>query len=542
MGSPSSTDTHSSASREGQLEHAHRIARPAIFLAGLGGLALALTMGWQMSIAAYFGATPELDAYWLALALPKAMVDSVHLGILTLLFIIVFSLSGEKTDGERFALGSSLINMVLLSTAVVIPVLVLEAEWVIRRMGPGLSAELWADGARQLRLLGLLLIPTSLTGAMAGVLHAKQRFLPFATARIVGLAAQIGFVALFASRMGVDVLIWAMMTGAVITLVGCTPAFRATGFRYSPTIALGGGRYRIVFQIFFALIAFAVLDRLNQISDRYFASTLAAGSISALEYGWRFEIPISHILSMSIALPSLAMMAAHAVDHDVLLLRRTLAISLRLLAMLVVPLIGFLFVLREPLTRLWFQRGVFSPDAALLVSSLIPGLSVMFLMRAIGTITVYSLMAVRRLGALLIVLAIEVALNTVLNAVLVGPLQLRGVVIATAIAMVCGNAAMVGLLLHALDRWPARALLARVRKPIAVSGLTVLLLSACVHLVPALGETVWGVGASGLVLVVTQFVLARASGLIELGVKNGRRRVRLGLHDWSDPASDEMPL
>ena len=506
------------------------IVRSATRLAGLGFVGLLLATAWQVSIAALFGTSSELDAFWISFALPKAVVTSFHLGILTVVFVLIFSrpADGDRPD-DRGRLASAFLNVTLLSTFLCILVILVGAPLLIKATGPGLAPELQALAARMLRLLSIMLIPTVLTGAVAGILHAHQQFVPFALARIVGLSTQIGALYILHRLAGIYGLLWALVLGASAMLIVCLPGLRRTGFRYTTVIDFRGPRSRDIFAIFATFVAFSFLDNLNRMSDRFFASLLTPGSVSALEFGWRFEIPVVTIIGMSVALPSLAIMASQASEKRVLELRQTVALSLGLIALLVLPLVGFLVVFREPLTALWFQREAFSIGASELVSSLIPALAVTFLMKAFGTITVYALLCVRQLKAPVAILLVEVVANTCLNAVLLGPLALRGVVLATAIAMVEGSGYMLARLLKALGEWSLRSLASRIWKPFGVSLCAIALLQGSYLTIGATGF----VGGADLVVfgvayVLVQLALCRGFGLIEF-VTNGRLlRVTLG--------------
>jgi putative peptidoglycan lipid II flippase len=519
-----------------------RIVRPAISLAALSAVGLVLTVAWQLSIAALFGTSSELDAFWIALALPKAVIDSLHLGLLTLVFILIFNLDGGQAGDEasRDELASSASNLVLLATLLFIPLLVLLSPYLTRWMAPGLAPDLQALSGRMLRLLGLVLIPTALTGVLAGILHARQRFVPFATARVAGLLAQIAVLYALARTLTAPVwaLVWATFAGALVVLLLCVPPFRKVAFRHRAILRSPSSSGREVLKLFAVLVIFAMLDRLNQVTDRFFASFLAPGSVSALEFGWRFEIPIAHVLSMSVALPSLAIMASQAAERKWIELRATVATSVRLLMLAVLPVVGFLVILRDPLVVLWFQRGEFSPESARLVSSLIPALGLIFVMRAFGTITVYGLLAVRKLRALLTVLTIEVAINVVLN-LLLRPLGLPGVVLATALSMVLSSIWVAALLLESLQGWTLRELAWEVRKPFAASLGSIVFLFAIATLVGGrAGESFLvrsaELSALGIAYLLIHLLLCQRLGLVELRVDGGWPRLRLGAREWSN--------
>jgi putative peptidoglycan lipid II flippase len=501
-----------------------------LLLAGLGGVSLLLTMGWQLSIAAFFGTSRELDAFWIALAPPKAVVDSFHFGVVTLVFILVFNLPEDGDSlNERWWLATTLLKLVLLSTALIVPLFLFLSPVLVRWMGPGLPPDLQVFSASMLRRLSLLLVPTALTGVMAGVLHAHQRFTPFAAGRAAGLGVQIVTVYLLARWAQVQALVWAMLLGAVAALILCLPGFLGVGFRYAPGKGTGSSRARTVLKLLAALTAFGLLERLNQASDRFFASLLGAGSVSALEFAWRFEIPVSQILSFSIALPSFALMAVQAAEKQFSDIRKTVVVSLRLLAILVIPLVGFLVVLREPLTVLWLERGAFAPEASAVVSSLIPPLGGIFVMRAFGTILVFGLMSTGRLKPILAILSLEVAANTFLNALVYDAWGLPGIVTATALAMVSANTWLWALFLKTLHRWSFRSLATALRKPIAVSLGSVALLQ-CATL-----AWVYTKGAPGITIVATlggAFVLVHAwlcsaAGLIAIRTRGGFPRLHL---------------
>src|SRR4029078_4097860 len=80
------------------MDRANQIARSATLLAGLSGAALFLTILWQLSLASIFGPPSALAAFWIALAAPRAVADSFHYGILTFLFIAIFSFPDDAAD------------------------------------------------------------------------------------------------------------------------------------------------------------------------------------------------------------------------------------------------------------------------------------------------------------------------------------------------------------------------------------------------------------------------------------------------------------
>ena len=504
-----------------------RLWTSALLLAALGFLAFVLSVVWQLVIAHSFGTSADLDAFWVGLALPKAVVESFHMGILTVVFILIFNRPGASASrSAEWRLASSFVNAVLGATLVGIPILVLGAPFLVRLMAPGLDPESLATAGRVLQLTSLMLIPTALTGAIAGILHARKEYLPFAAARVAGLSVQILVLVLVSRASGVHGIGWGLLAGAVAMLVACASSLRRTGFRYAPTLGFAAAGATDVTAVFATFAAFSFLDRVNQMAGRFFASLLGPGAVSAFEFGWRFEIPVSTILSMSVALPSLAVMANQASAKRLLDLRRTVATGLTLIAWLVFPAIGFMVVFRESLTVLWLQRGAFSAIDSREVASLIPALAVSFAMRALGTITVFGLLAVRRLRALIAILTLEVVANAALISLLVGPWGLQGIVVATATTMLGSGVALAVVLLRQLEGWSPREFAQSVARPLLATATSVGLLAVSHRLLAPPGSSTMGglVGqllAFGSAFLVAHLFVGRALGLVETGRRAG---------------------
>jgi murein biosynthesis integral membrane protein MurJ len=540
LGSPASDEPRLTSQRQRFDDTANQLARSALVLASFGGLGFFLTIVWQLSIAAAFGTSEEMDAFWIGVALPKAIVDSFHLGILTLLFIVVFNLPGDAdSDDARWQLASSFLNLVVLFSLCAILLLQLGAPFLTKWMGPGLAPEFQSLSAQMLRRLSLMLVPTAFVGTLAGILHAHQNFLPFAMARSLGLTTQILLLFLLAGRIGVDALVWAMLIGASVMLPVCWLALRPSGLRYKTTLRFPDSRARAVLKMFATLTVIASFDRLNQISDRLFASLLGAGQVSSLEYAWRFEIPVSQILALSVALPAFAFMALQASEKRFAEFRKTLVISVRLIALLVIPVVGFLVVMRGPVTTAWFRRGEFSVEAATQVSSLIPFLAVIFLTKAFATVMVFGFLSLHQWRPLVGILLLEVLTNTSLNMILVEAWGLQGIVCATAAAMIGANLWLWARLVKAIGGWSLPSLASATWKPVGVSLCSVFLLRVLYLMFQArqwtCGEErpLLQLAAFGVVYLGVHFLLSYLFGLVEVGREGGLSPVRLRMEEWS---------
>jgi putative peptidoglycan lipid II flippase len=533
-----SPNTNSALKPLQKLDRANQLARWAGLLAGLTILVFGLNIIWNVIVADLFGTSAELDAFWVGAAIPKAISDSLHFGLLTLAFVIIFNTSSADSS-DRWRLASSTLNLVLLFTSGVIALILIGAPIFVKLMAPALPSQTLA--VHTLRTLSLMLIPTALVGAFAGILNARQDFLPFSISRLAGLSVQIVVLYMSADKLRTDALVWGMVLGALAMLAICLGSFRRLGFRYTPSLKFRGAEARAVLRLFTVLVSLSFLTQLNQAVNRFFASLLGPGSVSALEFAWRFELPISQILGVAVALPSFALFALHAASDDMVEFRDTLAITVRLVGLLVVPLIGFMAVLREPLTFLWFRRGEFSSDAALLVASLLPPLGVILICRSFSSVMVFGLLALQKTNALMGIMFLEVVTGAGLTLILTQFLGVKGIVVATALAMTASNLWLWTLLVRRVGKLSFRSFTAQAWKIItanlvAVVLLEVIYLTLWADSYESTALTMLKLTGMGFAFLGAYTVACRSLGLIELGMSDGQPQLRLKPSEWNSSA------
>lgn len=503
----------------------HTIARSALLLSSLGLLAMAFTLAWHMSLAALYGTSSRLDAFWAAYAIPKAIVDSLHLGILSFVFILVWRLSTSLDDRSRLA--SALVNLTLLITAAVIVTIVAAAGPIVRFIGPGLPPPDQLVSAHMLRWLTLMLVPSALAGVVGAALYAEGHFAAFSIARVFAPAVQVAVLLLAAPRLGSAAPMWAALAGPVAMGLVCLFLLKRMQFSYTPTLHLTGKEARMAIRVFLVLCAFAVLERANQTTDRFFATLVGPGALSVLEFSWRLEIPISQLLSLAVGIPTFVLMA-HATRRETLAdMRPIVSANLRLIGLFVVPLIGLLVVLRQPLVDVLFRRGAFTAESAALLATLVPALGVIFAVRSFGVVMVLGFLTLGRTTRLILVLSAEVAFNTILNVLVYQRFGLRGIVAATAASMVASNLYMWRAFTRDLATPSASSLFGPLARPMAAAAISLLLLAGAYSLagaalrslnVPALAILAGFAAAFG----VTHLAVARALGELEVSLRPGR--------------------
>ncbi len=287
------------------------IARSTLIIAVFFGLEKALGFVRNVLISRSFSDNPDLlDAFNAANNIPDMLFALISGGALAMALIPVLSETIEiKNRSAAWDLFSRIANLVFLATlGLSILIAIFANQLVSANVGiaPGFGPEQQALVTDMMRLNLIATMLFSLAGLAIAGLQANQHFLLPALApsmydigALIGIMilvpeipVQIGPITLPALGLGIYGLVYGTILGAALFLGVQIPGLFRYGFRWTPKVNLNHPGVRQVLVIlgprvltvFFIQLIFIVQDNL--------ASRLAAGSITALVYGWLFaQVP-----------------------------------------------------------------------------------------------------------------------------------------------------------------------------------------------------------------------------------------------------------
>jgi putative peptidoglycan lipid II flippase len=337
------------------------VARSAVLVAALFAVDKLLGVIRDAAISRAFGASAEMDAYYAAFELPDGLFTVVAGSALATALIPVLSARITRDDREgTWRLVSAVVNLALLIVAGVSAGAAVFAPQVIRAVAPGFDAYRIALAVRLMRLVLLQTLVASASGVVMSVLQAHQHFLLPAAAPLAYTLGRIGGALLLAPRWGIFGLAYGGLAGTVGHLMIQVPGLVRYRAHWRPTLrhpALGQ-----ILRLMRPRMLGLGATYLNFVLPTFLGSRLAAGAISAYEYGWRLMQFPETIIGTALGLTVFPTLAERANARDRDGLRRIGAWSLRLVLALAIPAAAGLLLLGRPLTALLFQRGAF--DAA----------------------------------------------------------------------------------------------------------------------------------------------------------------------------------
>jgi len=318
-----------------------------------------LGLGREMVIAYLFGATGYVSVLKVAATLVITLYDLLVGGLVSAALVPVLSeyAADEKRRHEFWNLASVVLSVVALLLALAVLILELFAEPLFILLGAGYDETLRAVGVQMIRWILPAVFFIGIAGVLSGVLYARKKFtLPAFITAAFNLGIIVCALAL-TPVFGIMSVVLGVVVGAasqvVLQWLGLrnAPLRLKLDFRH-PALKQIGRLYVPVLGGLCIAVVGVVIDRnlTSRTGDQSLAWMQAATYLVQLPLGL-----IATAISFAI-LPTLSRTVAVA-DF-----RKTLALGLKLVLLLILPAVVALYVLAAPVVEVVFQRGAFTAD------------------------------------------------------------------------------------------------------------------------------------------------------------------------------------
>ena len=495
-------------------------------------------LGWirLLVIGSQFGASRELDAYFAAFRIPDAIFQLVVAGALSAALIPVFaSYRARGQEAEAWRLASSVINLVMIALSVLSLIMAILAPLFVPIVAPGFDEETTELTIRLTRIMLISPVLIGMGAVVTGILNSYQQFTVPSLAPLAYNLAIIGAAIFLAPVMGVEGLAIGVAIGSLAHLVIQLPNLIRVGHRYQLRIHLGQPGVRRVAWLMGPRMLGLASGQVNFLVSTVLASGLAEGTVSVYNYAFQLsQLPVGVIgVSVAVALfPTLSRDAALGRLTDI---RRQVANAVRVLIFVAAPLTAIMVVLREPLTSVFYQYGLFSEAATERTASTL----LFFAIGLVGHIVVhvltrafYAMQDTRTPVAWAIV---AVGINVPLMIWLVGPMGVEGLALALSVSSVIEVVGLLWALRRRIDSIEEGAIARSLARSALSGGAAAVVMLAALFVINATAQpllddplgrvgVLLGVGAAG---VITFLLVAAALGSVELGQLRGilaRRR------------------
>ena len=351
-----------------------RIARSTAFFSIATAASRVAGLGREIVAAGYYGVSGPMSAFTIAFQVPNLVRSLFADAALQPAFVPIFTEQLEKKNyREAFRLASTLLLLVTLVLGAITALFVLVAPLVIPLVAPGFQGALLDLTVTLSQVLFPILILLGISGVVVGILNSYDRFGAFAIAPLFWNLTIILLLVVLAPMFEGQDRIYAyaigILAGTLVQLLIPVFDLRNTPFKFGWSFDWRNRDVRRVLLLMLPVTISLGLINFNLIINSLFGTLVSDQAPAAIDKAFRiYQLP-QGIFSVAIAtvlFPTLARFASRG-DHDSL--RSTMANGMRQILFVLVPAAAAILVLSEPMIRLVYQRGEFTPEQTTLVAT-----------------------------------------------------------------------------------------------------------------------------------------------------------------------------
>jgi putative peptidoglycan lipid II flippase len=427
---------------------ARRLALSTAIFSFATGISRVLGLFREVVAANYFGTKGPINAFQMAFLVPNTIRALVADAALSSAFVPVFSDLIEKGERKRaWRVASSLFWLTLLGLGGVTALFILLAPWIMPPLYPDYHPLLVGLSQLLFPIVALL----GVSGVVVGILNTYDEFsIPALTPVAWNLVIIAGLVFGVPQAHGADHKLYvyaaAILIGTVVQVLLPIPWLRGRDGRLQMVIDWRDPAVKQVFKLMLPVTLGLGLININALIDGVIGGWLVSKNApTTIDKAFRIYMLPQGVFSVAVATVLFPSLARFASRRDLAGVRSTTALGLRQIAFLLVPASIVTAVLAEPLTRLIYQRGAFTPDQTPVVAACLAALTLgltfngtmLMLNRAFFSLQENWIPTLVAFGNLFLNAALDLAFS---------PFGIWGIPLATAIANIVGTAALLLLI------------------------------------------------------------------------------------------------
>jgi len=341
------------------------LVRSVGFVSGATAISRLFGLVREQVMAYYFGAGVATDAFVAAFRIPNLLRDMFAEGALSSAFVPVFKQKLVKgTKEEAFELANIVLTGMLLVVGFIVLIGLIFAPLIVYLTAYGFVSdpvkfELTSD---MTRIMMVFLLIVSISALVMGMLNSFNRFtIPALSPAFFNLGTIISVVTMYtifdqpAYTLAIGVVV-----GGILQLAVQLPLLHRIGYRFRFNFNIFHDGMKKIMKLFTPMIIGLSAGRINILVSTLWASFLAEGAMSYLNYSFRlmhFPLGVFAVALGTVALPKVSELAANG-DTDNL--NKTFYQAINLNFFIVIPAAVFLALLSQDISNLTYQWGAFS--------------------------------------------------------------------------------------------------------------------------------------------------------------------------------------
>lgn len=307
-----------------------------------------------------FGAGDAMDMYFAAFLIPDFVYNLFIVGMLSSIFIPVFSRERERSVQEAWRFANAALTMITSIVAVCAVIAIFFAPRLIMFAAPGFSIEKQAGTVALMRIMLVSPILLGISNIIGSILQAHKMFFSFALAPVMYNVGIIIGAVFFVKRFGSIGLALGVVLGALLHFAIQLPPLFQLGFRFRVSFDSANAGMRRMAALSAPRIAGIAAYQFNLVFVSALASTVMRGSVSIFNFANDLQFVPVGIVALSFASAAFPFLTAHYAAGETKAFLSRLYGAVNQILFLVIPVSIFFILARAQIVRVILGYGQFS--------------------------------------------------------------------------------------------------------------------------------------------------------------------------------------
>ena len=383
----------------------------------------------EITLASSYGAGMVSDAFVVAFAVPGSVLALIGASTAAV-FIPAFT----RVEGDKEYFTNNVLTILSLIGLLFTAVFATFPEALVFIFASQLDVETFALTAEMLRIMVWSAIPILLFGVLQSYLQVKNAFF-VAAILVIPINIYTILSILFSKAVEITYIMgYGVVAGNIMALILLFVAAHRKGYRYKPVIDFKMQELRMLLFLLAPVMLITFIGEINLIIDRNFASSLAVGTISSLNYASKLINILVATIGASVATVLYPRMSKYAAEDNLKEISRCVTESIKKLIPVLLPAVVGIVILAGPIVRIVFERGEFTQQNTQMAMESLRMYAPLLLFSCINVILTRALFSIRDTKTPAIITAVSIGVGIGLKFALIGPLAHMGLALSSSIS------------------------------------------------------------------------------------------------------------
>lgn len=385
----------------------------------------------EIVLAYFYGTSYVVDAYLMAISIPGIIFGwIVSLSVSYTPIYTELRVKMGENNAKRY--NNNIISIAITISVICAFIGVIFSKQLVSLAAPGFEGEVYNLTERFLKVTVFSISFNVFAQILISYLNCNNKFVASNISTLIISSTQL-LVIYISSIFGKEILIYGTILSYIAQLLLLLFFSYKNGYVYKYELKITS-EIKQAFIILIPIFISSMIIQINSFVNKAFASNLAEGSISALNYSGVIRIFIFYIFTVAITTIIYPMLSSSMAKNDIDTIKRLVSKATDIILILFIPISIGAIILSEPAIYFVYQRGEFSHQSTLMTSVALQMYSIGLAAVALRDVLTKVFYSMKETKSIMYISFVTVLVCIALSALLIKPMGHAGLALAASLS------------------------------------------------------------------------------------------------------------